>query len=120
MKEEFDKLFKETKEQYYKVGKIKCRSFNNEEVEFGSVGWRHILIKNNQRRSKEDMERRIMILSFAPEVVRKGIIKNYIHTFERGKLAKLWRLEHEIGGIVYKVVIRQISNSNKHFLSIMN
>ncbi len=118
-KETSPKLFHEAKEYYFKIGKVRCPILDNEEIEFGAQGWRHILIKNGVPRPTEDMLRRFKILKFSLEIIRKGKLTHYQHTYKHSQLAKFWRLKCEIKGVIYKIIVRQVGSGPKNFFSIM-
>ena len=82
-------------------------------VQFNDHGFRHILIKNNRARPKNDQIRRFRLLPRARKVI-SGAIR---YVYRQGKHdASFWSVTD---GKV-KILIRQINTGRKHFFSIMD
>lgn len=82
-------------------------------VHFSDHGFRHILIKNNRMRPKNDQIRRFRLLPQARQIISTA----NIYVYRQGKHnTSFWSFSD--GSI--KILIRQINTGRKHFFSIMD
>jgi hypothetical protein len=113
-------LIKKYYNEYKKIGHIECPAFGNEKVYFNKKGFRHLIYKNNDRRSDYEYIRRLGLIKYS-----SNIVKNSMKYTELRKMilnednVYFWSLEKIIDNVNIILIIRQINNKPKHFFSIM-
>ena len=122
----------QAKKLYSKIGRVSCPAFGGDFVSFNRLGFSHLLRKGHIPRPKSEQKRRLSLLKYAEVIVKNPKAKIYFRQIEAkylinrhgqkiltASLVKFWTFIEEIDGKKIKLVIRQLGNGNKHFLSIM-
>jgi len=122
-------FIRNTREAYKRIGSIPCPAFSAERVYFNAKGFDHLIFKNREYRSKREQIERTGLL---PEAVRMlasctrfSGYRDYAVETNAGLpspriMHHLWSFTREDGKRKITVVIRQIGNGSKHFLSVMS
>ncbi len=127
------KKIKENAENFYKkIGRINCPALYNETVYFNSEGFNHLVYKKKAERSKNDQVTKFKLLPIAKEIVSisttfqeydEGLIeitrKRFKKRVKETALVKYWGLVAIIKNKKVKVIMRQVSNGQKHFFSVI-
>jgi len=128
----YEKSKKKAKEIYSKIGRIKCPALSNEYISFSRIGFNHLIRKGRIPRPRNEQKRRFVLLPYIEEIIKNPEAKIfYKHKRIKYKAnrhgekilieseADFWIFAQEIKSCIVKVVIRQLGNGNKHFLSVM-
>jgi len=129
-------IFNETKqeaEDFYKsLSSVYCPYFD-EKVNFNTKGLDHIKFKDwNKTRPRKDQFMRLKLLYLTPEVIKKShTLQGYSKTKEMERIKRNSRWEKVMKTIYYyefiailenirvRVIIKQVSDGEKHFWSII-
>jgi hypothetical protein len=115
-----EKKKKEAKEVYDKIGRVWCPALNDN-VFFNDIGFRHFTWKGNSRkRSHIQQVKRFVLISRAKEIVSNPsfVIFSQREEVKKGRHVHFWAFRMNLRGKYIRVVIRQINDSSKHFLSV--
>jgi hypothetical protein len=118
---------------YRRIGAIPAPAFNGELVFFTRIGFDHLtLAKGRKLRSKNEQKRRFRLLVYAEQILKnpKAIIlyrgqevKYKINRHGQEILltgtGKFWTFTESIEGTRIKLVVGQIGDQKKQFISIM-
>jgi len=128
----YEKSKKKAKEIYSKIGQIKCPALSNECISFSRIGFNHLIRKGRIPRPKNEQKRRFILISYIEEIIknpeakifyRQKTIKRKVNRHGEKVLieseASFWVFTYKTESCLIKVIIRQLGNGNKHFLSIM-
>lgn len=134
--EKFNKVKREAEEFYNKLDKIKCPYFGDY-IYFNTKGWEHLIFKEwNKTRSINDQFARFKYLKLIPEIISQSRTLQGIWStqkFERIHRKEGWIkiLKHTVfyefiavmilneSKVRIKVIVKQIDNEEKFFLSII-
>jgi len=118
------------KEIYSKIGSVKCPALDSE-VFFSRIGFNHIIRKGHQLRTKAEQKRRFVLIQYAKQIIldpkatilfRESTVREKINKYGKRVIveshARFWTFVATIHGCKIKVVIRQLDDGKKHFLSI--
>ena len=119
-KKSYEKIYRATKDHYFKIGNICCPLLENEMISFGKEGWRHMVYKSYYIRPIKDRIRRFKLFKHARIITETSTIYEYRENILDGVVAKFWTLSMSINSKKLKVTIRQIDDGPKHYFSIMN
>ncbi|MEI6238540.1 MAG: hypothetical protein WCP15_03340 [bacterium] len=113
-------IFKEAKALYFDISYLQCKALNYENIYFSRSGFEHLIRKHRKIRKTSDQIRRFKLLNNVQDVVENGVItdKRYIQKDENR--ITFWTISKEMKEKTVKVIIRQINNGDKYFLSIMD
>lgn len=128
----YDKLRENANNLYSKVGKVFCPALEDN-VYFTAEGFNHLIYKRRRSEREKDVQMlRFKILPWAIKLVKvTSTFQEYDETLKEvevkqkkkrvkvTKLVKYWGLIAIIEGRKIKVIIRQVGESNKHFLSVI-
>jgi len=122
----------QAKKIYSKIGQIPCPSLGGEYVKFNRLGFNHLIRKGHVPRPKSEQKRRLLLLKHAEQIVKNPKAKIYFRQTEEKyfinrhgqkilttSIAKFWTLVETIEKKKIKLVVRQLGDGQKHFLSIM-
>mgnify|MGYP000936067658 CR=1 FL=1 len=129
----YDKLRESSENFYKKIGAIRCPAFNNELVHFTAEGFNHLVYKGpRHERSQNDQITKFKLLPNAKNIIEisttfqeydESLImvrkKRFKKIAEESSTVKYWGFVAIIKNFRVKVVIRQIGNGQKHFLSVI-
>ena len=130
----YEKSKEKAKQIYNKIGSIPCPIFSNEKVAFTSRGFNHLIRKGRIPRTKSEQKKRFALLSYAERIVKtptqratilfeeKEItekVDKYGSKITVKKIARFWAITEEIDECKIKLVIWEVENRQKEFLSIM-
>lgn len=127
--ENWKKTIQDTKKQYKKIGHIECPAFANEKVYFRSRGFNHLIAKDRKYRSKEQQVRRLGLIHYASDILRcatkfngSRIMSKQFKTINgwRTSVAHFWSFDRKVGNKVISVVVCQINNEPKQFISVVD
>jgi len=128
----YEKSKQKAKATYSKIGSIKCPALDDDIVAFNSKGFNHLVRKGRLPRTKREQKRRFVLVKYI-----EGIVKNpeavieFRQNEKKYKInrhgeeilvtsnAKFWTLVEKIGDCEVRVVIQQIEQGKKTFLSVM-
>lgn len=109
------------KENYYKIGTIRCKVLFDELVFFDNHGLNHILRKDNKPRSFSDQFRRFTLMKHCKKILHSKNVEVEKRVSEQGtNKACFWGITGTADGQKIKIIIRRINNSELIFFSIMN
>lgn len=101
---------------YMSIGSVPCPAFDNEKISFNRRGFQHLLYKKGDRRKKSVQIERLSLLKKAVQVIRSS---DKTVEYRRNGNIQFWSLEGSSGDMNIVVVIAQIGNGSKYFLSVM-
>jgi len=118
---------------YEKVGSVRCPALQNEQVYFTSEGFNHLMYKGARtERSKNDQITKFKLLPKAKRIIEvsttyqeydEGITdirrKKHKHTVQESAPVRYWGFVAIMDNSRVKVVVRQVGNGQKHFLSVI-
>lgn len=118
---------------YKKIGAIPAPALNGELVFFTRIGFAHIITaKGRKLRSKNEQKRRFRLLVYAEQILKnpramiiyreqemKYKINRHGQKLLTTSMAKFWTFVENIEGTKIKLVVAQIEDQKKQFLSIM-
>jgi len=116
----YEKKKKEAKEIYSKIGRVWCPALNDN-IFFNDIGFRHFTWKGNDRkRSHIQQVKRFILIPRAREIVSDPLLSIFSkrEKIRKGRYIRFWAFRMNARGKYIRVVIRQINDGNKHFLSI--
>lgn len=107
-------------DEYKKIGKVGCPAFNNEEIYLNKKGFRHLIYKNNNRRSDVEYKVRLNLIQHIPVIIKTSNRYSEVRKLVSGnKVICFWSLVKRIGNRDIILIIRKINDKPKHFFSIM-
>jgi hypothetical protein len=130
----YEKAKEKAKQIYSKIGSIPCPIFSNEKIAFTSRGFNHLIRKGRIPRPKNEQKKRFALLEHAEKIVKNPNLRASIEFEEKEitekvdkfgskvlvkKMARFWTIVEEIDGCRIKLVIWEVENRQKEFLSIM-
>lgn len=129
----YEKLRESSGNFYKKIGMIRCPALNNEFVHFTSDGFNHLMYKGSRHeRSKNDQITKFKLLPNAKNIIEisttfqeydESLVmvrkKKFKKVVEESATVKYWGFVAIINNFRVKVVVRQIGNGQKHFLSVI-
>ncbi len=113
----YDRRKQEAKERYMQVGRVWCPALDTH-VSFNRIGFKHLIRKHSERRTKKEQIRRFSLLAYAGSTLTaKNIHMIYRQKDER---MRFWAFLGEFDGVAIKLIVRQIGDKQKHFFSIFH
>ncbi len=113
------KFIKTKKTEYNNIGHILCPAFNNEKIYFNREGFNHLLWKGDSYRAVSEQQERLSLIPFAVSLLGMcGSYSTYRNSRTDENTAKFWAFDSMLGNKSVSVVVRQINEGNKHFLSV--
>ena len=127
----YEKIRENAYNFYQKIGTIRCLALNNELIHFTAEGFNHLIYKGKRHeRIKNDQITKFKLLPRAKNLIgltttyqeydeslttiRK---KRFKRTIEEATTVKYWGFVAIMQNFRIKVIVRQISNGQKHFWS---
>jgi hypothetical protein len=128
-KENYEQTEQNAKDFYTSIGHIRCPILNADII-FTREGFNHLIGKRGVLRPKSERRRRFNLLQLAKEILTDPVAKftceekpityrtriNGIYT-TISATARFWAFQKEYDHKIVTLVIRQIDNHPKHFLS---
>jgi hypothetical protein len=116
------KLIEEAKAQYDSVGSVYCKPIRSQVI-FGKHGWNHLLKDGHgHRRADMDLRNRLIIINFAPEIIRNAIsaTQEIVEIDIAGKKVPVTytHVQGIVGHNYACVVIRKFPDGSPHYYSI--
>ena len=127
--EGFKEFIKNAKDKYKKIGYVECPAFQGEKVYFNNKGFNHLLRKGRRFRLPAQQRRRICLLKYAPKILKESDLPEshrkacQIMTKKNVSAvstAYFWSFKKVIHNRIVFVVVCQINNEPKNFLSVMD
>ena len=130
----YEKSKEKARKIYKKIGIVECPIFNDELIAFTSSGFNHLIRKGRIPRTRNEQKKRFVLLKHAERIVKKPSsrvlleyeerevvvkIKRYGQKILVKKKAKFWAFIEKIDGCKIKLVVGQVGNGDKKFISIM-
>lgn len=112
----YKELFIKAKAYYFQIGSVNCKALNGEHIYFTREGFEHLIRKGRRLRTIPDQIRRFKLLVYAKDIIEKT---HNIEIRDEGR-NKFFALRETVDKKVITVVILQIGNGKKHFLSIVD
>jgi type I site-specific restriction endonuclease len=129
----YERAKKRAKRFYKKIGRVVSPALGGEEIIFSSVGFDHLLRKKRDWRPKRDQMRRFGLLKHLKKVVgdphvsisyrekeRTIQIEKYGRIVSKRSIIRYWTFVGKIEKEKIRVIVSQIGNGKKQFLSVMN
>ena len=109
------------KEEYYKIGAIKCVVLSDELVIFNKHGLSHLIRKDGHNRTFCEQKRRFRLLKYCRIILENKNVKVDYRVLQRNKSkAEFWGITSEIDGKFIRIIVRRINGGKFLFLSIMD
>lgn len=102
---------------YKSIGRIWCPALD-EEIFFNEKGFRHLIQKGRTPRLKSEQKRRFALLKHAKEIIESGLVVVEHKAEQKNQEVLYWRLKSCRDDVVITVIIQQVKNGKKHFLSV--
>jgi hypothetical protein len=128
----YKKAKEKAKNIYSKIGHVKCPGLADARISFSRSGFNHLMRKGRIPRTKNEQRRRFALLPYVENIIknpraviiyRKEEVKEKVNRHGEKILqestAHFWTFVDKIEDCTVKVVIRQLSSSDKHFFSVM-
>ena len=128
----YEKSKRKAKEIYSKIGRIRCPALSNEYISFSRIGLNHLIRKGRIPRPRNEQKRRFVLLPYVEKIIKNPEatifykhkrIKRKVNRHGEKILieseADFWIFIQKIKSCAIKVIIRQLGDGNKHFLSVM-
>jgi hypothetical protein len=116
-KSNYQKIRKTVEESYKRLGVIACPALGDELIHFNNVGINHLIRKGKKIRPISDQIRRFKLLLDAPTILRNGSLTEY-RIVKGSKDVQFWTISCTIKTMIINVVIVQVGNGQKNFLSV--
>jgi hypothetical protein len=115
---DFHKILSAAKIFYSEIGSIQCKHIDNQWINFGASGFKHLQMKKRKFRPIKEQIRKLLLLRHALEILNSDqvVIENRIAN--RNLIYK--SISGKLNSRVVKVVIRKYTNGGYHFWSIMD
>jgi hypothetical protein len=126
----YDELKEKAKEFYRKVDRVWSPALDSF-VLFNRAGFQHLIRPKSIQRPKGEQKRRFLLLPLAPDIIKnpdatvKYQQKEVLHRMkvqgekiEVVSVADFWEFKGESDQGIVKVIVRQFSGQEKHFLSV--
>jgi predicted RNA binding protein YcfA (HicA-like mRNA interferase family) len=111
--ENYETAKQNAKKIYASIKIVWCPALHDSVV-FNRIGFQHLIQKGSAFRPKSEQKRRFALLVHAKDILQQSNVAS-----EEDKAgAKLWIISGNRDGIDIKIIVRQIGNGKKHFLSI--
>jgi hypothetical protein len=128
--QQYENAREKAKKRYQRFQPVYCPALNDEVV-FNDEGFRHLIWQGRKYRPKNVQLQRFALLKHVPIIignygghleyrVRKEEVTMKMHGVIETKTssAQFWGLASRVRGKKIKIIIRQIGNGKKHFLSV--
>jgi len=128
----YEKSKKKAKKLYSGIGTVVCPALGDQTIAFTSKGFRHLIRKGRIARPRNEQKRRFVLLPFAEKILknphasiefRQKEIKYKVNRHGEKILmtsnAKFWTFSEQVKDCTVKIVIMQIEDKQKQFISIM-
>ena len=102
---------------YESIGRVWCPALNDFIV-LDDAGFLHLIEKGRLPRPKSEQKRRFFILRYVKDILGTKEPFSNDRLFASGTPVKYWKFINIQEGNTIKIVIRQIDNRQKYFLSI--
>jgi hypothetical protein len=101
------------KKIYASIKIVWCPALHDSVV-FNRIGFQHLIQKGPAFRPKSEQRRRFALLIYAKDILEQSDVAEE----EDRANAKLWIISGSRDNLDIKIIVRQIGNGKKHFLSI--
>ncbi len=116
-----EKSHREIKEEaeifYKKIGSVWCPALNYS-VRFDEIGFTHLQRKGRKFRAKNEQKRRFALLPSVENILISRPFSSYEERIIGSSHVQYWKFMDRRDANVIKVVVRQVNNGPKHFLSV--
>jgi hypothetical protein len=112
--EDYKALKKKAKIFYDKIDRVWCPVLNDHII-FRKAGFRHLIWKGGVFRLKSEQKRRLALVPHLANILQN---QNSQPVYKSQGNAKFWAFTGEQDKKSVRVVIRQISDGEKHFFSV--
>jgi hypothetical protein len=117
----YDDGYKKVKEEarlfYSKIDRVWCPVLG-EAVVFDETGFRHLVQKGRKSRPKSEQKRRFAFLVHAEEILKNPKVTFSHEAHSQDPDINYWVFKEKRKDKKMKLIVRQIGNGKKHFLSI--
>ena len=104
----------ETKKYYSCIRCVWCPLLNSY-IHFNRAGFRHLIWKKSEQRTKREQLRRFLLLPYASIILSKA---TSVTSYREKEGVKFWALTVTCDDVQIKLIVRQVGEKQKHFLSI--
>jgi len=114
----YEKTKKEAREVYDKIGRVWSPALNDY-VLFSNVGFWHLIRKGNKHRPRVHQIKRFALIPRAGKIISSSSIQiSKREGMKNGRRVYFWAFRATVDRKNIRVIIQQIGNGHKHFLSI--
>jgi len=102
------------KQYYGQIVRIWCPALDSY-INFNRSGFRHLIWKKSDQRTKKEQQRRFALLPYAARIISapEALIK-----YQERNVARFWAFTGMYDDKPIKLIVRRIGNKQKHFFSI--
>jgi len=110
----------EVRDAYKKIGTAQSSALCGDRVFFSNIGFNHLIRKKREPRSRKERDSRFALLKYAKDII-EGKEAEIFYRQSVGAISTMhfWAFAAIIDGRIIKVVVSQVNNERKQFLSIM-
>ena len=119
----WEQFIQNLKEVYKKIGHITCPIFKNENIYFNHYGLSHLMYKDRKKRPPGDIQRRIILLSQALDILKQATeIHHHDVKVKEKSIAYFWEIRQHIiregKKRIIRIVLRRLNQGTIHFFSV--
>jgi len=128
---DYNESKQKAKEIYSKISVLECSALDSSKIFFSRIGFNHIIRKGHTVRPKTEQMRRFVLFQYIEQILsdpksvilfRESNVRESANKYGKKVIvksrAKFWTFVSSINGCKIKVVIRQLDEGRKQFLSI--
>jgi len=114
----YEKAKEKAWENYDKIGRV-WSPILNDHVLFNKVGFWHLIRKGNKHRPRIHQIKRFALIPCAGEIISRASTQiSKREGTKNGRYVHFWAFRATVDGKSIRVVVQQIGNGHKHFLSV--
>jgi hypothetical protein len=124
---EHKEYVKKAKQCYHKIKFVRCPAFSNEKILFTERGFNHLLKKDRKYRSHHEQVRRLGLIRHVASILSKcnkfdshRVTSRINEDDKRKSIANFWSFSKIKNKAKVIVVVCQINNEPKIFMSVMD
>jgi hypothetical protein len=117
IRESYLEAKQKAKELYKSIGRVWCPALNDY-VSFDKAGFRHLMQKGRVPRIKSEQRRRFALLVHVKDILNTEPFVSVEERIVNDNCVRYWKFVGNRGGVVVKLVVRQVEGRQKHFFSV--
>ena len=115
--DDYEKTKKEAELLYFQAGRVWCPAIGDF-VYFGKTGFRHLIQKGKRFRPRTEQKRRFLLIVHAKDILRDPQTHCDNRRDQNNPNVRYWNFSAQKGDKSIKLIVMQIKNGKKYFLSI--